>query len=139
MGVFPHSKRQSYTLRVFSAAKHDGLMLDGTWKPLGGKLGDQSIPLPGGLFTIVGGSYRVETPEGPASGTLKLDDRGSVAKLDLLGQGGSHDGQLIEAIVRVRGDLLQMNYDAGGGRRPVNFTSVAGSSVVAVRYRRVES
>lgn len=112
-------------------------MLDGDWQLLGARLGDQPIEIPGGRMTIADGRYTVDTPAGQDGGTVVLRAELDPMEIDLVGTQGPHAGTTIRAVIRLKGELLQLVYDVGGGRRPRDFTARSGTSVVAVRYKRV--
>ena len=112
-------------------------MLDGTWHSAGARLGDQVIEQPTTRLVIAGAAYVVESPLGRDEGRLELRAEAEPWGLDLIGTSGPNAGQVLRAIVRVRGTLLQLAYDAGwSGWRPRDFSGQGGTSIVAVRYRR---
>ncbi len=115
-------------------------MLDGTWEVQGARLGDQSIEIPGGKMIVTGDRYVVQTPAGLDEGHFEVDSTVDPVAVDLVGTAGPHAGRRIRAAARLKGDLLQLAYDVGGSsRRPTDFVARGGSSVVAVRYKRVTS
>ena len=114
-------------------------MLDGTWELQGARLGDQSIEIPGGQMIVTGDRYSVQTPAGLDEGMLEVDAAADPIAVDLVGTAGPHAGTRIRAVARLKGDLLQLAYDVGGStRRPPDFVARGGTSVVAVRYKRVK-
>lgn len=115
-------------------------MLDGEWQTLGARLGDQPIEIPGARLVIAAGRYVVDTPTGRDEGTILCRAATDPWEVDLAGTAGPHAGRTIRAVARLKGELLQLAYDVGGGtRRPRDFTARAGSSIVAVRYKRISA
>lgn len=111
-------------------------MLDGRWTVIGGKLGQSSLPLPAATLVITGDRYVVESGADRDEGRLVRGGTPALPTLDLIGTGGAHRGVTIAAIMRLRGDLMQLCYAVDGSGRPRSFDAPAGVSVVTVRYRR---
>lgn len=112
-------------------------VFDGTWQAVSGKLGTASIPLPETQLRIEGERYVVESGQGIDRGTLHWGPEAEYRQLDMTGTAGDHRGHRIEAIVRVKGDLMQLCYAVDGSARPQSFETRTGTAVVTVRYRRV--
>jgi uncharacterized protein (TIGR03067 family) len=112
-------------------------MFDGTWKTVSGKLGTETIPLPDTTFVVAGERYEVMSPSGTDGGRLDWGAGEEVRTVDLVGTRGEHAGNTIQALARVKGDILQLCYAVDGSGRPRDFSPPAGAAVVTVRYRRV--
>ncbi|HEX2100740.1 MAG TPA: TIGR03067 domain-containing protein [Candidatus Synoicihabitans sp.] len=115
-------------------------MLDGTWIPQGAEFRGTALPAPPTRLIIRATSYVIETEAGPEAGELIVDDSTSPARLDFVGKTGTHAGQVIAAIFRQRGNLLQICYAIGEGQssapRPTELATSQANLQVLVRYRR---
>lgn len=111
-------------------------MLEGTWLPHSAEFAGKKIPLHGTRFTVAGGRYAVETPQGADAGTLALDSAVVPHHLDLTGTDGPNAGRTIAAICRIHGTRLHLCYDVGGGPRPTEFSADRKSTRLLVIYRR---
>lgn len=111
-------------------------MFDGEWVSLSGRLGSESIPLPTTRLVIAGDRYSVQAEGGRHEGRLDWGRPGEPQAVDLIGTAGEFAGKTLRAIVRVRGDRLQLCYAVDGGVRPTAFEVASGAAVVTVRYRR---
>ena len=110
---------------------------DGDWETVSGRLGTDTIPLPKSRFLIVGDRYTVKTPEGVDEGRIKWGPEADLRQMDMIGTGGSHAGNTIEALARVKGRVLQLCYAVDGTTRPRDFNAMPGTAVVTVRYKRI--
>jgi uncharacterized protein (TIGR03067 family) len=109
----------------------------GRWSAVSGKLGASTIPLPDTTFEVKTDGYTVRAAGNQDAGKLKWRQIGDLQAVDLIGTAGAHAGKTIEAIVRVRGDVMQLCYAVDGTGRPRTFDIAGGTAVVTVRYRRV--
>ena len=110
----------------------------GKWQMVSGRLGASPIPLPETVFTISADRYRVESAEGRDEGRLEWLPDSEPQGVNLAGTGGAHAGVRIEAIIRVRGRVLQLCYAVDGSKRPRDFEPHSGAAIVNVRYRRAD-
>ncbi len=110
---------------------------EGKWTAISGRLGASEIPLPDTVFTLSGEHYAVESGNGRDEGRLVWGTQADPQTLDLVGTGGTHAGKTLHAIVRVRGDVMQLCYAVDGSGRPGGFDAGSGDAVVTVRYRRI--
>ena len=110
----------------------------GKWQMVSGRLGAATIPLPEALFTIEAEHYQVDSQLGRDEGRLEWLQGSDPQAVNLAGTGGAHAGARIEAIIRVRGRVLQLCYAVDGSRRPRDFEPQSGAAVVVVRYRRAD-
>ena len=112
-------------------------MLEGTWRAVGGRLGTESIPIPATCFVITGDTYVIETPAGIERGCWVWLETEEPRVLRLTGTTGQHANQVIEALVRVRGSVMQLCYAVDGGPRPQDFADAeTRGAVVTMRYHR---
>jgi uncharacterized protein (TIGR03067 family) len=112
---------------------------DGDWETVSGRLGTDTIPLPKSRFVIAGDRYAVKTPEGLDEGRIEWGPEAELRQMDMIGTGGKHAGNKIEALVRVKGRVLQLCYAVDGTARPRDFNATPGTAVVTVRYKRIET
>jgi uncharacterized protein (TIGR03067 family) len=110
---------------------------NGEWETVSGRLGTASIPLPPTTFSIRGDAYTVQTPDGLDEGSITWGPEAVLREMDMIGTKGAHAGSKIEALVRVKGRVLQLCYAVDGGARPKDFNATSGTAVVTVRYRRI--
>lgn len=115
-------------------------MFDGVWQSVGGKLGTASIPVPETRLTISGSAYAVEVAGQIERGRLEWDVAVEPTRVRMIGTAGDHAGHVVDAIMRVRGTIMQLCYAVDGGTRPGMFAEAeTRPAIVTVRYRQVES
>jgi len=114
-------------------------MFDGTWKAISGKLGTDTIPLPETELMITGETYEVRSPEGVDHGALAWGMSDGEHTVRMQGMSGPHSDTAIDALARVKGDLMQLCYAVDGSGRPTSFSAQPGQAIVTVRYKRVSS
>lgn len=118
-------------------------MLEGEWQILSVEYGGETIPGRVGTLEITGARFVLRLQGLPSeSGRLHLNDRSSPASLDLMwtDRAGAAPGRSLNAIVRVRGGLMQLCYvPEAGAARPGEFASRAtplSPPAVLIRCRR---
>ncbi|MDR1281866.1 MAG: hypothetical protein LBK99_13735 [Opitutaceae bacterium] len=115
-------------------------MIDGIWEPRGAEFGGQAVPPPGLLMTIEADRYTITREGGERdAGRIEISGDSSAGwhEIDIVCEQGIGAGRRLRAIMRRRGNLLQLCYHAEeNGERPQAFVSRRGSLAVLVRYRR---
>lgn len=113
-------------------------MFDGEWIPQVARFGGAEIEVPPGVMRLAGGRYVIEREAGPKDeGRWEARPEAGAEAFDVVGETGAAAGTVLRALIRRRGDLLQLCYYAEpGAERPTGFASEAGTLAVLVRYRR---
>jgi len=81
---------------------------------------------------IKGNQYTVEMGDGTSQGTFKLKEGVTPKTMDVT----TDSGEQISAIYEFSGDTLKVCYAMGGGDRPTEFKSTAGSNLILTVYKR---
>jgi uncharacterized protein (TIGR03067 family) len=124
------------------ALKKELMTLQGTWKLVAAKDGEQGIDKvpPFTLQIRADGTAKVSTDEGESSATLSLDPAKKPKTLDLVHQDGKAEGKKQYLIYKVENDKLMMMGTTPGGKaadRPRDFTDSTKSKLLI--FERVRS
>jgi uncharacterized protein (TIGR03067 family) len=112
--------------------------IQGTWLPVKAELG--GAPMKEEVLKIItlkldGGKYEV-VAENVDKGTYTMDAAAKPKTIDITGTEGPNVGKKIPAIYELNGDTLRICYGLGGGTRPTEFKSAAGTQTFLVTYKR---
>jgi len=109
--------------------------LQGEWAPVevvvnGEKATEEQL---GSLkLKIKGNQYTLEMGDGTSQGSFKVKEGATPKTMDVT----TDSGEQVTAIYEVSGDTLKVCYGMGGGDRPTEFKSAAGSNLVMSVYKR---
>jgi len=116
----------------------DAKNIQGTWLPVKAEL--RGAPMKEEVLKMItlkldSANYEV-TAENVDKGTYRLDPAAKPKTIDITGTEGPNVGKTIPAIYELNGDTLRICYALGGGPRPTEFKSPAGTQVFLVTYKR---
>lgn len=116
-------------------------MIEGEWHILAVDYGGEALPGRDGRLQIIGPRFSLQIGGAPREvGAVEQDAAATPATLDLVWrEPGGGESRRLRAIVRVRGDLMQLcYYPEAGGDRPAAFDSNGTPPAILVRCRRVQ-
>ena len=110
--------------------------LTGKWSPITAELGGKPFPLVTlqGPLLITGESFEFAKDKG----RYTVVSTSKPAQIDIHGVEGPNAGRQIPAIFELKGNELVVCYQLGGGHRPTEFISPAGTRVLLMRYKRIQ-
>lgn len=112
-------------------------MFDGEWTARAVTFGGTAMEAPEQVWRIDGERYVMRRPDGE-NDEGRLEAREGEGAVDVVCERGRGAGLVLRALLRRRGDWLQLCYHAEpGAARPTAFVSEAGTTLVLVRYRRL--
>ncbi len=91
---------------------------------------DLTIRPDGGYKVVIGGK--------DDEGTVTLDPAKTPKQMDILGKVGPNAGKTLKTIYKLDGDTLVVCYELGGGDRPTEFKTKAGSKQLLAEYKRAK-
>lgn len=86
---------------------------------------------PAGGYTVLVGTEKDE-------GAVTLDPTKTPKQMDIVGKAGPNAGKTMKAIYTLDGDKLVVCYEPGGGDRPTEFKTKAGSKQFLAEYTRAK-
>lgn len=116
-------------------------MIEGEWNILAVDYGGEALPGRNGRLQIIGTRFALQIGGAPREvGGVEHDAAAAPATLDLIWrEPGGGEARRLRAIVRVRGDLMQLcYYPEATGARPAAFASKGTPPAILVRCRRIE-
>lgn len=131
------------SLNVFAtASSDDAKAVQGSWQPVRAELAGQ--PMPDAVLKAISlkldhGKYEVLVAGEPDRGTYTLDSAARPKGMTITGTEGPNHGRTFPAIYELKGDTLWICYDLSGAKRPMEFTSVAGTKLYLVTYIRTKN
>jgi uncharacterized protein (TIGR03067 family) len=114
-------------------------MIEGEWRILAVDYAGEALPGRNGRLQIIGARFSLQIGGTPREvGAVEHDTSATPATLDLIWrEPGGGEARRLRAIVRVRGDLLQLcYYPEAAGQRPSAFDSKGTPPAILVRCRR---
>jgi uncharacterized protein (TIGR03067 family) len=124
-------------------AASDDKAMNGIWSPTSGVLGGVTLPPPALkkiTLRIDGDKYEV-TVEGepePDQGTSTVNTNVTPKTMTVISTNGPNRGKTYPAIYELKDDTLRVCYDLSGKKHPTEFTSVKGTQLYLVTYKRKE-
>jgi len=123
------------TLGAGGAVSAELAPLQGEWAPVevvvsGEKAAEEQLA--NLKLTIKGSQYTLDMGGNESQGSFKLNTSASPKAMDVT----TDSGDEVAAIYEVAGDTLKVCYSQGGGARPTEFKSTAGSELIMTVYKR---
>ncbi|HEX4607401.1 MAG TPA: TIGR03067 domain-containing protein [Urbifossiella sp.] len=84
------------------------------------------------------GSYTVKIGTVTDEGTVALDPAKTPRQMDITGKAGPNAGKTHKTIYKLDGDTLTVCYELGGGDRPAEFKTKAGTQQFLAEYKRAK-
>lgn len=117
----------------------DAKGIQGTWMPTKGELGGKPVPetvLKQISLKLEDGNYLVTVAGETDKGTYLLDPASKPKSITVKGTEGPNKGKTFPAIYELQGDTLRICYDLSESNRPTEFTTVTGTKLYLVTYKR---
>ena len=114
-------------------------MIEGEWRILAVDYAGEALPGRNGRLQIIGARFSLQIGGTPREvGAVEQNPDASPATLDLIWrEAGGNESRRLRAIVRMRGELMQLCYfPEDTGERPAAFDSKGTPPAILVRCRR---
>lgn len=85
-----------------------------------------------------GGGYVVKVGGQTDEGSVSVDPAKTPRQMDIAGKVGPNAGKTLKTIYKLDGDSLVVCYELGGGERPTEFKTKAGTTQFLAEYKRAK-